>query len=174
MELIPNGADPEMFASADLGKSFREEHLLENSFVALYAGAHGMSNDLGVVLDAAKILQATPAIKIVFLGDGKEKPALQTKAEGLGLTNVLFLPPAPKNEMAEALAGADACLAILKPLEEYKSTYPNKVFVTHHITSAHLNDGDVDVYTMNPDGSGVKRITRSELFAAIHTSPVGR
>jgi glycosyltransferase involved in cell wall biosynthesis len=30
--------------------------------------------------------------------------------------------------MAEALAGADACLAILKPLEEYKTTYPNKVF----------------------------------------------
>jgi glycosyltransferase involved in cell wall biosynthesis len=34
----------------------------------------------------------------------------------------------PKTEMAAALAGADACLAILKPLEEYKTTYPNKVF----------------------------------------------
>jgi glycosyltransferase involved in cell wall biosynthesis len=30
--------------------------------------------------------------------------------------------------MASALAGADACIAILKPLEEYKTTYPNKVF----------------------------------------------
>ena len=30
--------------------------------------------------------------------------------------------------MASALAGADACIAILKPLEEYKRTYPNKVF----------------------------------------------
>ncbi len=30
--------------------------------------------------------------------------------------------------MAAALAGADACIAILKPLEEYKTTYPNKVF----------------------------------------------
>jgi glycosyltransferase involved in cell wall biosynthesis len=27
-----------------------------------------------------------------------------------------------------ALAAADACIAILKPLEEYKTTYPNKVF----------------------------------------------
>jgi len=26
------------------------------------------------------------------------------------------------------LAGADACLAILKPIEAYKTTYPNKVF----------------------------------------------
>jgi len=30
--------------------------------------------------------------------------------------------------VAAALAGADACLAILKPIEEYKTTYPNKVF----------------------------------------------
>ena len=128
VELIPNGADPGMFASADLGKSFREEHLLENSFVALYAGAHGMSNDLGVVLDAAKILQATPAIKIVFLGDGKEKASLVAQAEAMSLANVLFLPPVPKSGMPSVLAGADACIAILKPLDAYKTTYPNKVF----------------------------------------------
>ncbi len=30
--------------------------------------------------------------------------------------------------MSEALAAADACLAILKPIELYKTTYPNKVF----------------------------------------------
>jgi glycosyltransferase involved in cell wall biosynthesis len=30
--------------------------------------------------------------------------------------------------MAEALAAADACLAILKPLAAYRTTYPNKVF----------------------------------------------
>jgi glycosyltransferase involved in cell wall biosynthesis len=30
--------------------------------------------------------------------------------------------------MPAVLAGADACIAILKPLEEYKTTYPNKVF----------------------------------------------
>ena len=44
------------------------------------------------------------------------------------LTNVSFLPPVPKAGMAAALAGADACLAILKPIEAYKTTYPNKVF----------------------------------------------
>ena len=44
------------------------------------------------------------------------------------LENVLFLPPVPKSEMPAALAGADACIAILKPLDAYKTTYPNKVF----------------------------------------------
>ena len=131
VELVPNGADPEMFDPAHDGAAFRSVNSLENKFVVLYAGAHGMSNDLGVVLEAAKILQdvkATSDVTIIFLGDGKEKSALQKQAAGMGLTNVLFLPPVPKNEMASALAGADACLAILKPIDEYKTTYPNKVF----------------------------------------------
>jgi glycosyltransferase involved in cell wall biosynthesis len=120
-----------MFDPADGGLGFRSANHLENKFVVLYAGAHGLSNDLGVVLEAAKILQAVPAtseITVIFLGDGKEKPALQKQADGLGLTNLLFLPPVPKAGMAAALAGADACLAILKPIQEYKTTYPNKVF----------------------------------------------
>ena len=64
----------------------------------------------------------------MLLGDGKEKANLQSYAAQIDLKNVLFLPPLPKTEMATALAGADACIAILKPLEAYKTTYPNKVF----------------------------------------------
>jgi glycosyltransferase involved in cell wall biosynthesis len=131
VELIPNGADPAMFNPADKGTGFRKSHGLQDKFVALYAGAHGMSNDLGVVLNAAKILQGKPAasnIQIVFLGDGKEKPVLQQQAKDFRLSNVSFLPSVPKNEMPTVLAGADVCIAILKPLDEYRTTYPNKVF----------------------------------------------
>ncbi len=126
--LIPNGADPAMFDPADDGAAFRQAQGLEDQFVVLYAGAHGLSNDLNVVLDAAALLKDNPAIRIVLLGDGKEKSRLMARAAELGLTNVLFLPPVPKSGMSEALAAADACLAILKPIELYKTTYPNKVF----------------------------------------------
>ena len=131
VELVPNGADPQMFDPADPGASFRTANCLADKFVVVYAGAHGMSNDLGVALEAAKILQdaSEPSdVVITFLGDGKEKPALQKQAAEMNLSNILFLPPVPKAEMSAALAGADACLAILKPIEEYKTTYPNKVF----------------------------------------------
>jgi glycosyltransferase involved in cell wall biosynthesis len=124
--LIPNGADPTMFDPADHGTAFRAAHHFQNKFIALYAGAHGMSNDLQLLLEAAHLLEGGKNIQFVFLGDGKEKPALMAQAKHL--TNVTFLPPVPKNEMAGALAGADVCIAILKPLEEYKTTYPNKVF----------------------------------------------
>jgi glycosyltransferase involved in cell wall biosynthesis len=127
VELVPNGADPSMFDPADDGITFRQSHNLEGKFVALYAGAHGMSNDLGVVLEAAKMLKGTD-IQIVLLGDGKEKANLQAQADEMGLANVTFAPSVPKSEMPGALAAADACIAILKPLDEYKTTYPNKVF----------------------------------------------
>ena len=127
VELVPNGSDPYMFDPVDEGITFRQSHNLEGKFVALYAGAHGMSNDLGVVLEAAKMLEGTD-IRIVLLGDGKEKANLQAQADEMGLTNVTFAPSVPKSEMPGALAAADACIAILKPLEEYKTTYPNKVF----------------------------------------------
>jgi glycosyltransferase involved in cell wall biosynthesis len=117
-----------MFDPQGNGQDFREKYRLEDKFVGLYAGAHGMSNNLGVVLQAAKLLQDDQDIVIVLLGDGKEKPALLRQAENLGVRNVRFLAPVPKKDMPGALAAADACIAILKPVELYKTVYPNKVF----------------------------------------------
>ncbi|MFW5714665.1 MAG: glycosyltransferase family 4 protein, partial [Brevefilum sp.] len=128
VHLIPNGADPEMFDPHREGRDFRKKHGLEKDFIVLYAGAHGMSNDLGVVLNAAEILEEEPRIQFVLLGSGKEKNQLVAKAEDRNLRNVHFLPPVPKKQMRDPLAAADACLAILKPIELYKTTYPNKVF----------------------------------------------
>ncbi|HEY6074379.1 MAG TPA: glycosyltransferase family 4 protein, partial [Anaerolineales bacterium] len=128
VQLVPNGADPAMFDPASRGDGYREANALTGKFVVMYAGAHGMSNDLVVVLEAARLLQDLPQVCIVFVGDGKERPALMQQAKTMGLSNVSFLPPVSKAGMPEALAAADACIAILKPLDEYKTTYPNKVF----------------------------------------------
>lgn len=124
VELVPNGADVRMFDSVSRADA---QPRSSSAYRVLYAGAHGMSNDLGVVLDAAKILK-DENVAIVLLGDGKEKANLQERAREWALKNVTFLPPVPKSEMAAALANSDACLAILKPIEMYKTTYPNKVF----------------------------------------------
>jgi glycosyltransferase involved in cell wall biosynthesis len=127
VELVPNGADPSMFDPSDDGAAFRRAHGLDDRYLVLYAGAHGLSNDLDVVLQAAAQLSGESA-QIVLLGDGKEKPALLRRAHEMALKNVIFLSSIPKTRVPEALAAADACLAILKPLEAYRTTYPNKVF----------------------------------------------
>jgi glycosyltransferase involved in cell wall biosynthesis len=128
VDLIPNGVDVSMFNPAATGAAFRRAHGLQGKFVALYAGALGLSNDLDVVLNAAVLLKHDPMIALVLLGDGKERPALVARARALILPNLHFLPAVPKEEMDQALSAADACIAILKPLDVYKTTYPNKVF----------------------------------------------
>lgn len=126
--LIPNGVDTEMFDPALNGDAFRQAHALGGKFIALYAGAHGMSNDLDVVLDAAEKLSGRDDIAIVLLGDGKEKERLQVEAGARELGNVLFLDPVSKASIPSVLAAADVCIAILKPIDAYRLTYPNKVF----------------------------------------------
>lgn len=128
IRLVENGVEPSMFVTTSGGNEFRFQNGLENKCVILYAGAHGISNDLPVVLSAAEELKDDPEIRFVLVGDGKEKPNLVQQVKEKNLTNILFLPPVPKSGMAEVIAGSDACLAILKPLELYKTTYPNKVF----------------------------------------------
>lgn len=128
VELVPNGSDSHMFDPQADGAGFRRTNRLEDKYILLYAGAHGMSNDLEVVLKAAQLLETRPEIAVVLLGAGKEKPALMELTAQMNLKNVHFLPPIPKVEMAEALAAAGACIAILKPIPLYATVYPNKVF----------------------------------------------
>lgn len=126
-DLVPNGADAEMFAGAD-GSAFRKEHGLEDAFVVMYSGAHGPANDLETVLDAAKLLKEHERIRFVFVGSGKDKPRLEALKAEAGLDNVLFVPPVPKDRIGAVMAAENAGLAILKKLDMFKTTYPNKVF----------------------------------------------
>jgi glycosyltransferase involved in cell wall biosynthesis len=126
--MIPNGVDTAMFDPYASGLELRREHALQGKFIVMYAGAHGMSNDLEVVLEAARLLEERKELAILLVGDGKEKPALIARCSEMGLQNVIFLPPVAKVEMAGTLAAADACLAILKPIAMYATVYPNKVF----------------------------------------------
>ena len=126
--LIPNGADPAMFETPSNCSEIRQSLQLEDHYIILYAGAHGLSNDLGVVLQAAKKLTSEPMIHFLLVGGGKDKPALMQQAEEMQLTNLTFLPARSKTEMPALIGASDACLAILKPIDAFKTTYPNKVF----------------------------------------------
>lgn len=128
--LVPNGVNLGLFSKAAVraAPAFRVQYGLEGKFVALYTGAHGLSNHLETVLEAAECLRNEDHIRFVLVGDGKEKPRLVAQAERLGLTNVLFLPAVPKEEVPAVLAAADCGLAVLKPIPLFATTYPNKVF----------------------------------------------
>lgn len=127
LRLIPNGADPAFFDHEEK-KTGAAYPAWKGKFIVMYTGAHGMSNDLDVVLDTCKILHDNPEIRVVLVGDGKEKQHLIETANAMQLSNLEFRDSLPKTKIPGVISAADACLAILKPVDMYKTTYPNKVF----------------------------------------------
>ena len=128
ISFIANGVDPDMFKVVHAPSGLREEHGLEDKFVVTYAGAIGMANDLDTLLDSAAILKETEEIQFVVVGDGKERKRLERLAQERGITNLTFVGSRPKSQMPAILADSDVCLAILKDIPMFRTTYPNKVF----------------------------------------------
>ena len=128
ISFISNGVDPAMFDPDARGEAVREQYGLQGKFVVTYAGAMGMANDLEVVLQAAKQLVNDTHIHFLLVGEGKEGQHLREKVKQLGLNNVIFTGTLQKAQMKDVLAASDACVAVLKNIPEFRTTYPNKVF----------------------------------------------
>ena len=130
IEMIPNACDLELFRPgkrSDLNLLGVEP----KDFVAVFCGAHGVANGLDAALDAAGVLcrRGRSDIKLVFIGDGKLKPALMARAQREQLGNCLFFEPMPKRRLAEVLGAADAGLMLLADVPAfYHGTSPNKFF----------------------------------------------
>jgi len=127
---IAYGTDVDMFNPQVDGSSIRSELGLENKFIVLYAGALGQANDIDTLLRAAQHLNDEDKIRFVLFGDGKERPRLQSEAEQMKLTNVIFAGVRAKKDMPLVVAASDVCLAILQNIPMFRTTYPNKVFDT--------------------------------------------
>ena len=128
ISLISNGVDPAMFNPRSTGEGVRHKWGLEGKFVVTYAGAIGVANDIATVIRAADRLRDSSAIVLLIVGDGKERPNLELDARQRGLRNVVFTGKLSKTEVAEVMAASDACIAILKDIPMFRTTYPNKVF----------------------------------------------
>lgn len=125
--LIPNGVSTADFGALDENQELRRDYGIGEEFLVVYAGAHGPAQDLGTVLDAAIRLE-DENVHFLFVGDGKDRSKLIDKSKRLGLANVTFLEPRPKDEIPAILAAADACVATLQDIPMFRKTYPNKVF----------------------------------------------
>jgi glycosyltransferase involved in cell wall biosynthesis len=126
--LVPNGVDPCMFKPHDRGEKIRAQYGIDDKFVVTYAGALGMANDIDVLVEAAALIRDRRDVQILIVGDGKERTRLEAKVKSLELTNVEFTGPIPKSQMPAFLAASDACVAMLRNIKMFSTTYPNKVF----------------------------------------------
>ena len=126
---IPNGCDLDIFAQEQ--QAWRPEQVKNTDLMAIFTGTHGLANGLNAVIDVAVELQQRKRddIKLVLVGDGMQKQALQQRATDLKLNNIVFHDPVNKTKLAGLMASADLGLQILANVPAfYYGTSPNKFF----------------------------------------------
>jgi glycosyltransferase involved in cell wall biosynthesis len=109
---IPIGIDPDAWQRGssplpELHRATLNALKQARQFIVGYLGSHGVGDALPVLLEAGRILRHEP-VSIILLGDGAAKPALQRRAQELGLRRVFFLPPIQRPAIPHLLAAVDA------------------------------------------------------------------
>jgi len=130
LRIVPNGVDRSAFRPGGDGSAVRDEYGLGDRFVCAYLGTIGMGSGLEVALGAARLLRAAGRddVRLLLVGDGAVREALQRQAADEGLDQVIFTGRQPKERMPDFLAAADACLVHLKRTELFKTVLPSKIF----------------------------------------------
>jgi glycosyltransferase involved in cell wall biosynthesis len=129
LAFIPNGANTDHFRFDPAGRqAVRAELGLQDAFVAMYAGIHGIAQGLETLLQAAEILRDTPAVQFVFVGEGPKKAEIAQRAEVMRLPNVRFLPEIASASIPAYLSAADATIVPLRDEPVFRGALPSKMF----------------------------------------------
>lgn len=110
---LSNGVDTHAFGPSLASDAARATLGGAGACVVLYAGLHGLAQGLESLLDAVARLGAGAGVRLVLVGDGVRKAALQADAAARGLGVVDFLPARPRREVAPLLASADVLVVPL-------------------------------------------------------------
>ena len=125
--ILHNWADCEAIAPAGKNNPFARAKGLTDAFVVMHSGNIGLSQNLGVVLDAAAQLRDRRDLVFALVGDGAKRQALEAAAAERHLENVRFFPYQPKAALDDSFATADVFIVSLKPgIEGY--IVPSKVY----------------------------------------------
>jgi glycosyltransferase involved in cell wall biosynthesis len=111
LHIVPNGADPaEWLAETGAVPGLAGARLAalrrQGKFIVGYAGTHGIANALDTLLAAARLV-GEARIAFVLVGGGPAKEGLQRMARALGLCNVHFFDPLPKQHIPALLRSFD-------------------------------------------------------------------
>ena len=103
-----------LFPVVDKDNLFKTKFGLNEKFTIMYSGNIGLTQNLDMVIDAAKAFKNKDEIKFLFIGEGADKANLQEKVNNLELKNVQFLSYQPKEELRYSLGAADLHLITLE------------------------------------------------------------
>ena len=126
--VCPNWAPAGLAPAAEPANNrLRAQWNLTGKFVVGYSGNLGRVHDLDPVLSVAEALRDEPDIVFTFIGDGAQKPHLQSAISSRHLTNVFFQPAQPRERLGEALSLPDLHLVTLRNGCE-QLVFPSKLY----------------------------------------------
>jgi colanic acid biosynthesis glycosyl transferase WcaI len=128
ISILPHWIDEKMFGAENKHEreTLREQYGWQDKFVLLFAGNLGIVQGLDSVIEAAKHIP-NGNVRIVFVGDGTDKPRLEKIAAELNVGDkVQFVDRQPATRMPAFMAAADALLVHLKKSELTKYVIPSK------------------------------------------------
>ncbi|HPE37192.1 MAG TPA: glycosyltransferase family 4 protein, partial [Spirochaetales bacterium] len=123
---IPNGVS---VANMPPSATTTRRAFPDRRFIVGYAGKVGIAYGMEALLEAARLLKRRPDIGIAVVGAGTYRDELAARADESGLDNIRFLPPVPKAQVPDVLAGFDACYLGLRPEPLFRyGVSPTKLF----------------------------------------------
>lgn len=126
--MAPNSSDTSLFHPDIDGLSFRKKMGWQDVFVLLHFGAMGKANDLNFLIEAAIRLKEIDSIRIVMMGEGREKASLRNRIQELNLRNIHVLDTVPKKQMPQVVAACDVSTVIFADYPILQDNSANKFF----------------------------------------------
>lgn len=129
--VVTNGVDLSRYAPRPRDPEIERKLELSGKFVVGYVGTHGMAHGLDTLLDAAAMMRDDDLLKhvvMVFVGDGARRAELTRAAQRLDLTNVRFVGPVSKDEVARYWSVLDLAIIHLRRTDLFTTTIPSKLF----------------------------------------------
>lgn len=108
VQAIPTGIEIEEFIAPDRLWLRREYGIAADVKILLHLGRLGKEKNVGFLLKAyGEISKKHPKTKLVIVGEGPERQALQEEAVQMGLSDVLFAGKLSRRRVVDSFAGAD-------------------------------------------------------------------
>ncbi len=131
--VIPNGCDVALFEVPAVDGEWVRQRLgmTPGQPLVVYAGAFGLVNGLGYLVDLAASMRAiAPEIRFLLVGSGAEADELKAQAERAGiLDRTLWIwPPVPKSQVPGLMAAATTAVSVVIPLKALEDNSANKFF----------------------------------------------
>lgn len=158
---INNGVDLEVFNDNKKHCQIKDADIEKNDvFKVVYIGSIRKVNNIGILVDAAKILQNTDSkeIQILVYGDGNEREILKKRCAAEKIENIVFKGSVDKKYIPYILSKCDLNLMHGAPMKLAKyGVSLNKSF--DYLASGHPTLSDIDAnYDYIADNNAGKKV----------------